>query len=31
VGICAEQFGSSISLTNPSTLNITPALELGSN
>ena len=29
VGICAEQFASSIGLTNPSTLNITPVLELG--
>lgn len=31
VGICAEQFASSISLVNPSTLNLTPVLELGSN
>jgi hypothetical protein len=31
VGILAEQFGSSISLTNPSTLQMTPVLELGSN
>jgi hypothetical protein len=31
VGICAEQFASSVSLTNPSTLNLTPVLELGSN
>jgi hypothetical protein len=31
VGILAEQFASSISLTNPSSLNLTPALELGSN
>jgi hypothetical protein len=29
VGICAEAFASSISLTNPSTLNLTPVLELG--
>ncbi len=31
VGLVAEQFASSISLTNPSTLNISPVLELGSN
>jgi hypothetical protein len=29
VGITAEAFGSSIALTNPSTLNLTPVLELG--
>ncbi len=31
VGLFAEQFASSIALVNPSTLQITPALELGSN
>jgi hypothetical protein len=31
VGILAEQFASSVTLTNPSTLNLTPVLELGSN
>ncbi len=31
VGILAEQWGSSVSLVNPSTLNLTPVLELGSN
>jgi hypothetical protein len=31
VGICAELFGSSISLVNPSTLTLPPAFELGSN
>jgi hypothetical protein len=30
-GICAEAFGSSISLVNPSTLTLPPAFELGSN
>jgi hypothetical protein len=30
VGLLAEQWGSSIALVNPSTLNLTPVLELGS-
>lgn len=31
VGLIAEQFASSVALVNPSTLNLTPVLELGSN
>ena len=31
VGILAEQWASSVALVNPSTLNLTPVLELGSN